>query len=246
MATDQPTPRPAASAQPPLAATTVEEVVRTRLAEMLGGWRGSLEAALPTLAFVGVWMARSNLREAVVASLVVAALLAVVRLVQRQTLRFVLSSLFATAIAAFFALRTGRAGDAFLPGLLNSGFWFLLCLVSIATRWPLLGFVVGAADPDIAEDPFKWRRNHALVRVCTRLTWVLSGLYGVRLLLMVPFYLANNVAVLGVMKIALGWPLYLAALAVMAGLILRGETPLEPGDPPVLEHDPPGEAPEQG
>lgn len=219
----------------PTRPSTVEEVVCTRLAEMVGGWRGSLEAALPTLAFVGVWMARSDVRAAVIASLVVAALLAVLRLVQRQTVRFVLSSLAATAIAAFFALRSGRAGDAFLPGLVNSGFWFVLCVGSILARWPLLGFVVGAADPDFAEDPLRWRRNHALVRVCSRLTWVLAGMYGVRLLLMVPAYLANQVALLGVYKVLLGWPLYLAALAVMAGLILRGETPFEPGDPAVLE-----------
>ena len=39
----------------PEGATTVEEVVRHRLVEGVGGLRGSIEAALPTVAFVVVW-----------------------------------------------------------------------------------------------------------------------------------------------------------------------------------------------
>ena len=54
------------------------------------------------------------------ASAVVALVLLVSRLVARQTPRYVLSAVAATAVAAFFALRSGRAEDAFLPGILAS------------------------------------------------------------------------------------------------------------------------------
>lgn len=224
------------TAAAPTAPLTVEQVVRDRVGTVLGGWRGSAETALPTVAFVVTWMATHEVRPAVVASVVATLVLAAVRLAQKQTVRYVASSVLATALAAFFALRTGRAGDAFLPGLINSGVWFVVAIASILARWPLVGFVVGAADPAIADDPFRWRRNHALVRVCSRLTWVLAGLYAVRLALMVPAYLANQVELLGILKVVLGWPLYLAALALMAGLILRGETPFEPGEEPAPAH----------
>ena len=48
-----------------------------------------------------------------------------------------------------------------------------------------------------------------MVRVCSRLTWVLVAVYAVRLGLMVPLYLAGNVAGLGVAKIVLGLALWL-------------------------------------
>ena len=86
--------------------------------------------------------------------------------------------------------------------------------MSILTRWPAVGFLVGAGDPRAQEDPFAWRRDRGMVRVC-RLTWVLVGTYAVRLSIMVPLYLAAEVAWLGAAKIALGWPLWVASVALM-------------------------------
>jgi hypothetical protein len=75
------------------------------------------------------------------------------------------------------------------------------------------------------------------VRVCTRLTWVLVAVYAVRLMIMVPLYLAADVAWLGVAKIALGWPLWVASLAVMGWMLLSGHTPLEPGEGPGAQEE---------
>ena len=113
-------PVPATTAHP---APTVEELIRHRLSTALGGWRGSVETALPMVAFVAVWTWRKDVMTAVVTAGVVTVLLAGFRLVQRQSLQFVLSAVFATAIAAFFALRSGKAEDAFLPGILASCAW---------------------------------------------------------------------------------------------------------------------------
>ncbi len=213
----------------PPGATTVEEVVRHRLAEGVGGIRGSIEAALPTVAFVVVWTASKNVRLALVAAAAVVLAALAVRLVQRQTPRYALSSLAAVAVAAFFALRTGRAQDAFLPGILYSCALLAISLLSVVTRWPMVGFVVGAAHP---EDPFAWRAHAGIVRLCQRLTLVLAGLYAVRASIMLPLYLAGQVTWLGVSKVVLGWPLYLVAVAGMGAVLLRGRTPLDPQDLP--------------
>jgi hypothetical protein len=211
----------------PAGATTVEEVVRHRLAEGVGGVRGSVEAALPTVAFVVAWSATHDVRTSLGAAavLVVVALLA--RLAQRQTPKFALSSLAALAIAAFFALRSGRAEDAFLPGILYSCALLAVSLLSVVTRWPMVGFIVGATHP---EDPLAWRGHAGVVRLCQRLTLVLAGLYAVRAVVMLPLYLADQVTWLGVTKIVLGWPLYLVAVAAMGALLLKGHTPLDPED----------------
>jgi hypothetical protein len=204
---------------------TVEALIRHRLSTALGGWRGSVETALPTIAFVVIWTWRHDVRTAVFAAAGVVVVLALVCLAQRQSLRFVGSAAVATAIAAFFALRSGRAQDAFLPGILTSAAWGVGSLLSVAARWPLVGFMVGAGDPRLAEDPFAWRRDPGLVRVCQRLTLVLVGLYAVRVALMLPMYLAGEVALLGVAKVVLGWPLWLAAVGVMGWMLVRGRTP---------------------
>jgi hypothetical protein len=204
---------------------TVEEIIRHRLSAALGGWRGSIETALPTLAFVGVWTWRKDVALAVTSAVVITVILAVLRLVQRQSLQFVMSAAFATAIAAFFALRSGRAEDAFLPGILTSAGWGVATLLSVVLRWPVIGFMVGAGDPRMAEDPFAWRRDPGLVRVCQRLTLVLVALYAVRVAIMLPLYFAGEVAWLGVAKVSLGWPAWVAAVAVMGLMLVRGRTP---------------------
>jgi hypothetical protein len=206
-------------------AHTVEEVIRHRLSTTLGGWRGSLETALPTVAFVVAWVTREDLRTAVAAAVAVTLVLVVVRLAQRQSVQFVLQAIIPTAIAAFFALRSGRAEAAFLPGILWNAAMGVVAVVSVVTRWPLVGFMVAAGDPNMAEDPLGWRRDRGLVRVCQRLTLVLVATFAVRLLVMVPLYLVGNVAALGVAKIVLGWPLWLTAVAVMGLLLVRGHTP---------------------
>lgn len=210
------------------AAATVEEHIRGRLAAAVGGWRGSLEAAVPTAAFVAVWVWRHELRPALVVAGAIAVAVAVLRVARRESLQFVLSGVVGIALAAVFALRSGKAEDAFLPGILWSAGVGVVSLASILARWPVIGFMIGAAEPSAAEDPFGWRRHADVVKVCSRLTWVLVGLAALRAAVMIPLYTAGNVAALGIAKVVLGWPAYAAAVAVMGGLLLRGRTPYEP------------------
>ncbi|WP_353950271.1 DUF3159 domain-containing protein [Knoellia sp. S7-12] len=227
---------PETTADEKAAAHTVEELIRHRLSSALGGWRGSLETALPTIAFIGVWSWRQDLRAAVWTAVSVAVVLAVLRIVQRSSLQHVFGAVIATGLAAFFAMRSGKAEDAFLPGMLISGAYLVGTLASILVKWPVVGFLVGAGNPRVADDPFGWRRDAGMVRVCSRLTWVLVALYIVRLSIQIPLYLAGEVAALGVAKIVLGWPLWLGGVAVMGWLLVRGNTPQQI-DPQQMDPD---------
>ena len=220
--------------EPPTGASvhTVESLIRERLSAALGGARGSFEAALPTVAFVVAWTWRHDVKTAVIASGVIVLVLLMVRLATRQTPRYVLSAIFATAVAAFFALRSGRPEAAFLPGILTSAAYGAGSLLSVVVRWPLVGFIVAAGDPQMAQDPTAWRRDRGLVTVCQRLTMVLVALYALRVVVMYPLYLAEQVTLLGIAKIALGWPAYLCAVAVMGMLLVRGKTPLTAPEAP--------------
>jgi hypothetical protein len=201
---------------------TVEALVRAQLSKALGGGRGILEAAVPTVVFTLAWLLSANLRLSLALAGSAAVLLVGIRLLRRQTVQFVLNSLVGIAIAAVFALRSGRAEDAFLPGILYNGAYAVLLIGSVLLRWPVVGFMVGA----VTGDPTGWRKDAAVVRLTTRLTLLLALPCVLRVLVQYPLYATGEVGWLGAAKIGLGWPLQVAALTAMVWLLARGRTPL--------------------
>ncbi|MGH3377690.1 MAG: DUF3159 domain-containing protein [Actinoallomurus sp.] len=207
---------------------TVEEAVRVQLTKALGGARGVVEAAIPTIGFTVSWIVTKELKLSFGIGAGLAVALLVVRVVQRSTVQFVLNSIFGIAIAALFALRSGKAEDAFLPGILYNAAYAAAMLASIAVRWPLVGFIIGS----VTGDPTAWHRDREIVRLCSRLTWLLLIPCLIRVAVQYPLYLAGHVAWLGAAKVVMGWPLQVAALAAMAWLLTRGRTPLDRNAPP--------------
>ncbi len=224
----------------PVGAETVEAVVRRQLAEALGGKRGMLEAAVPTIAFTIIFLSTRDLRLALTTSVSAAMVLLVVRVVQRSTPQFVVNSLVGIGIGALFAWRSAQGGGTadenalayFLPGLIYNAGYAVVMTLSIIVRWPLVGFMVGS----VAGDPTEWHRDPQIVRLCRNLTWMLVLPCIVRVAVQLPLYLAGRaaddagamIAALAVSKIAMGWPLQLAALAGMAWLLARNRTPVAP------------------
>ena len=201
----------------------VEDFVRYQLSSSLGGARGMIESALPFVAFTVAWLIGRQLYPALGAALVTALILAVIRLVQRQSLRFVAQAIVPTAIAAFVASRTGRAEDVFLPGILYNGALAVLSLFTMAIRWPLVGFLLGAA----IGDPTSWAKDRGLVKMSTKLTAVLAVPYVTRFIIQMPLFLSGQVVLLGISKVVLGWPLLIAALFVIGLMLSKGKTPME-------------------
>ena len=218
---------------------TVEEVVRGQLAKALGGRRGMLEAAVPTAAFTVLFLTTHRLELSVVVAVGFAAVLLVVRLVQRSSPQFVINSLFGIGIGALFAWRAARGGgDAndqalayFLPGILYNLGYSVVMTFTILIRWPVVGFLVGS----VTGDPTAWHADRGIVRLCSRLTWLLVLPCVARVVVQGPIYLAGRndwwdrdaaVATLGAMKLAMGWPLQIAALTLMVWLLSRNKTPV--------------------
>ncbi len=228
----------------PLTTHTVEQVVRKQLSDALGGARGMLEAAVPTITFTVIFLSAHDLRLAIVVSLLTAGVLLAVRLVQRSTPQFVLNALFGIGLGALFAWRAARGGgDAgeqalayFLPGLLYNLGYGIVMVFTIAIRWPVVGFIVGS----VAGDPTVWHADRHVVRLCSRLTWLLALPCLLRVIVQAPIYLAGRngwwstdqaVAALGVTKLVMGWPLQVAALAAMMWVLTRNSIPVEQGEP---------------
>ncbi len=225
--------------KPPVDSRTVEAAVRHQLGAALGGVRGMAEAAVPTAMFTVVFLVGHDLRTALVVSVAAAAVLLVVRLVQHSTPQFVLNAFVGIGLGALFAWRAARGGgDAsdqalayFLPGLLYNAGYAALMVLSVLTRWPLVGFIVGS----VTGDPTGWRSDPQVVRLCGRLTWLLAAPCVLRVLVQGPLYLAGHngsmgrsgaIAALGATKLVMGWPLQVAVLAAMVWLLSRNSTPM--------------------
>lgn len=219
---------------------TVEAVVRSQLSQALGGRRGMVEAAVPTATFTVLWLTTRELQTALVVSVAAAVLLLLVRLVQGSTVQFVVNALVGIGIGWLFVTMSARSGGSendqalayFLPGIIyNTGYSVLLsftCLIG----WPLVGFMVGS----VTGDATAWHRDRQVVRLCSQLTWVLVAPCLLRVVVQAPLWFAGRsgalepeaaIAALGVAKIAMGWPLQLAALAAMVALLARDRTPVE-------------------
>jgi hypothetical protein len=218
---------------------TVEAVVRQHLAAALGGRRGMIEAAVPTVLFTVVFLTTRDLKLALVISLAAAVLALAVRVVQRSSVQFAVNALVGIGIGALFAARAARGGGTadeqalayFLPGLLyNAGYAVVLAFSNIV-RWPVVGFMVGS----VTGDPTGWRSDRQIVKLCSLLTWVLVAPCILRVVVQAPVYLAATnglmdtglaVGILGGSKLVMGWPLQIASLAAMAWLLSRDRTPV--------------------
>jgi Protein of unknown function (DUF3159) len=210
-----------AAAQPTV--QTVEELVRRRLSEALGGRRGMVEGIVPTLGFTVTWITTHWLELALAIGGAGVLVVLVLRLVQRSSIQYVMNAVFGITIAAVFALRSGNAEDVFLPGIIYNAGYFLLLAFSALVRWPVMGFLVGS----VTGDPTGWHRDRQIVKLCTTLTWLLALPCALRFVVQYPLWVAGEAGWLGVAKLALGWPLQIAALAAMGYVLARNHTPLE-------------------
>ncbi|MFM8894189.1 MAG: DUF3159 domain-containing protein [Actinomycetales bacterium] len=178
------------------------------LERAIGGWRGIIDSGVPTIVFViGYLVTGQNLRASVIAAVVAGLAIVTWRLIRREPLQQVIAGFAGVAISAFVANATNRPEDYFLPGFLQNLGYGSAFLISILVRWPLLGIVLGY----LTGDGTRWRKDPSLRRTYAAASWIWVALFFGRLAVQVPLYLAGAIGPLGVMKVVMGVPLYIAA-----------------------------------
>lgn len=200
------------------------------MAQAVGGWRGMLDSSLPSAVFLVVYVVDGQqLGPAIWAAVGAGVVIAILRLVRRQSVQQVLSGFIGIAFCAWLASRTGRAEDFYLPGLITNVAYGLGLAISCLVGHPLLGYGVGAATGDLTG----WRSVPEQRRAYALATWFFVGVFAARLVVQVPLYLAGAVAALGTVKLIMGWPLF--ALAAYAAFRVirqaRADAPVPPREP---------------
>jgi intracellular septation protein A len=177
------------------------------LMEAVGGPLGIAETSLPPVAFAAVYGFTGTNTAAIVA-VAVAVVFALARLVRRETPRHALTGLVGIGFAAFVAARSGKAENFFLPGLLANAAYATALLTSVVIRRPLIGYIVGQLDGE----GMAWREDPLRVRAFMRASLMWGALFGLRLAVQLPLYLAGAVGALGVARTAMGIPLFALGL----------------------------------
>lgn len=197
------------------------------LAESIGGVRGVIEAVAPGAVFVTAFVLTRELAVPLVASLAVAVVACVARLVQRTPLTQALSGLLGVGIGVVWAWRSGQAEDFFAWGLYVNAAYAAGILLATVLRWPPIGVLVELlrgrtmgfrTDPAMA----------VLRRRYVAASWLWVGVFTLRLVVQVPLYLAGEVAALGVARLLMGLPLF--ALAAWFTWALVREPQADPED----------------
>jgi hypothetical protein len=119
---------------------------RHLILEQLGGWRGMVDASLPTVAFI-VANALDGLRTGIWAALACALLVFVLRLARRESVQQAVSGLFAVGVAVAIAAVSGQARNFFVFGIVRNAALGAVLLGSIPLRWPLVGVVAEFLAP---------------------------------------------------------------------------------------------------
>jgi len=172
----------------------------------VGGVRGILEALLPGLVFLVLyssltsfagWEAQAALVPALAASVGLAVVFTIVRIVTKGQPTQAVAGLIGVLASAALAL-----------------------LVSLLVRWPALGLIVGF----LMGDGLAWRDDRRKYRAAQFLTLVWIGLFVARLVVQVPLYLVDNVEALGATRLLMGVPLY-ALVLVFTWLVVRAVYP---------------------
>jgi len=206
----------------------------TMIADAIGGVRGLRDTGISALIFVVV-NAAAGLTPAIFAALGFGVLLVVFRLARRQPIQQALTGFVLIGIAAFVASRTHSARGFFLPGILMQATFAIAAFASLLLRRPYIGYVIGGLDPRLAN----WREVPKLLRAMYLASLIWGTVFLLRALVLGLLYLAHRVGWLAAAQLAMGWPLFAAALAASYAIIRRAipavEAEVTTGEPAASE-----------
>ena len=204
----------------------LEETLPTfseQVADQLGGVRGMIESSVPVVAFVVVNIIWS-LTPALVVAIATALGLAAYRLARKESVRHALNGLVGIGIGALLAWKTGSPKAFYLPGILYTLAYGVAMVGSVIFGRPLVGWIWSlVAD----KGAVRWRLDDGLRRIFAWLTLVWAATFFAKVVVNLLVWYADGltedqkVGILGIMRIALGFPPYALLLALTVWAVRR-------------------------
>ncbi len=185
--------------------TTPEEPAKKggqAILEQMGGLSGLIYSSLPVLVFVPV-STKFGLMPAIYAALGTAALVLVWRLIRRESVQPAVSGFIGVGISALIAWWLGESRGYFAYGIWMSLVYAAVFTLSVLVRRPLVGYAWGWFSGHGRD----WRSVRRAVLAFDVATCAWAIVFASRFVVQRHLYDADDVGMLGVARIAMGWPL---------------------------------------
>ncbi len=183
--------------------------------EQMGGVSGLIYSSLPVLVFVPA-STNFGLLPAIYAALGVAALVLVWRLIRKESLQPAVSGFVGVGISALIAWYMGESKGFFLYGIYTNLVYAGIFTLSLLIRRPLVGYAWGW----VSGHGHDWRGVRKAVHIFDAATFVWVLVFASRYIVQNHLYDNDEVGLLGVARIAMGWPLTGLA-AVITYFVIR-------------------------
>ena len=171
---------------------------------MLRDPRALLDTTVAPVAFVIVYAITKDVNPSAIVAVGIGVIIAIERLIRRRPVVNALGGLFGTGLAAFIAVRSGKAEGFFVPKMLYQLALAVVFAGSALIRKPLTGFIIAQiyrAEPGWADLP-------AVRRVMTEYTLAWAALFGLRAAVYAVLIYYGRVGSLAVASIAMGLPAF--------------------------------------
>ncbi|UCZ63435.1 MULTISPECIES: DUF3159 domain-containing protein [Mycolicibacterium] len=182
------------------------------LLEQMGGLSGLIYSSLPVLVFVPI-SSFFGLTAAIYSALGVAGLVLIWRLARRESVQPAVSGFIGVGISALIAYMIGASKGYFLLGIWSSLIYAGVFAVSILIRRPLVGY----GWSWVTGHDRGWRDIRRAVLAFDIATAVWALVFAARFLVQNHLYGLDQTGLLGVARIAMGWPL--TAVAALASYL---------------------------
>ena len=179
---------------------------RDKVVNALGGKKGLIDSGVPSIVFLVVFNISKEVNTAIMSALALSLILAIFRLIKKDTIQHSVSGVIGVLICAYFANKSGNASDFYIPKLLTNLGYGSVYLVANLAVWPILGILLG---PILGEN-LNWRKDPARARAYKRASWLWVLMFFTRIAVQYPIYRSGNVNLLGTVNLAMGYPLFLA------------------------------------
>jgi len=93
---------------------------RDKVVNALGGKKGLIDSGVPSVVFLIVFNFTKEVNTAIWAALSLSVVLAIFRLIKKDTIQHSVSGVIGVLICAYFANRSGNATDFYIPKLLTN------------------------------------------------------------------------------------------------------------------------------
>ena len=179
------------------------------LRTVFAGRNSFLDAILPPIIFL-VINGVVGFQAAMWSALSVSVVIAISRIIRKQSLLYALAGIGSVAVAIGVAWVLGKSEGFFLPGLISGSMTLLLTIVSLVIRRPMVAWTSFIAR----RWPLDWYWHEKVRPAYSEVTFAWAIFFSARLFLQFSLFQSERVNLLGFTNFITGWPATILLLVI--------------------------------